>query len=573
MNEEHTVISERVDDIPMLVTQMKQMGMVELLDACFTVHGNWQGLSLGAVGVGWLTHILSEADHRMNHVQSWVEKSVRTLCSSLGQAVRALDFADDRLAAVLYSLSDDENWVRFEQALNQRLLRVYALRARQVRLDTTTSSGYWQVTADGLFQFGHSKDRRPDLPQVKVMLAVLDPMGMPLVTDIVSGQRADDPLYKPAIKRVRDSIAQRGLLYVGDSKMGARDTRGFIEQGGDYYLVPLSAVQIPAAELEHYLRPVLAGRGILRDLYRQDVSGKRALIARGYERTVQVTAQVDGQPQTWCERRLVVRSLRQVRAAQHRLQKRLQHAQDDLLALNKRGQGRTRYVSIAALWQAADLILDQHRVRPFVRLRYTLQVQRRIVRGYGQHPTRVVEETDASLSVEIDQPAVDRYLARQGWRVYATNAPVDHLPLQQAILAYRDQYIAERGCGRLKGKPLSLSPMYVQRDDHATGLIRLLSLGLRILTLLEFRVRRQLAAKQDALSGLYAGNPKRATARPTAERLLEAFKHITLTIVQLPDRQLCHLTPLSPLQQRILNLLGFPETIYTHLGTDFLKPP
>ena len=41
-------------------------------------------------------------------------------------------------------------------------------------------------------QFGHSKDHRPDLPQVKVMQAVLDPLGMPLATDVVAGSRADE---------------------------------------------------------------------------------------------------------------------------------------------------------------------------------------------------------------------------------------------------------------------------------------------------------------------------------------------------------------------------------------------
>ena len=35
--------------------------------------------------------------------------------------------------------------------------------------------------------------------------------------------------------------------------------------------------------------------------------------------------------------------------------------------------------------------------------------------------------------------------------------------------------------------------MYLEREDHATGLIRLLSIGLRVLTLLEFGVRRRLA--------------------------------------------------------------------------------
>src|SRR5437667_3354533 len=116
--------------------------------------------------------------------------------------------------------------------------------------------------------------------------------------------------------------------------------------------------------------------------------------------------------------------------------------------------------------------------------------------------------------------------------------------------------------GRLKGHPLSLSPMYVERDDHATGLVRLLSIALRVLTLMEFVVRRQLAQESTALAGLYAGNPKRATTYPTTERLLEAFQEITLTSIIEPHQTRRHLTALSALQQRVLALLEFTPTMY-----------
>jgi len=49
----------------------------------------------------------------------------------------------------------------------------------------------------------------------------------------------------------------------------------------------------------------------------------------------------------------------------------------------------------------------------------------------------------------------------------------------------------------------------VQRDDQLTGLVHLLSLGLRILTLIEFVVRRQLKAQGDSLVGLHLENPQR----------------------------------------------------------------
>ena len=127
--------------------------------------------------------------------------------------------------------------------------------------------------------------------------------------------------------------------------------------------------------------------------------------------------------------------------------------------------------------------------------------------------------------------------------------------------------------GRLKGRPLSLTPMSVQRDDHATGLVRLLSIALRVLTLLAFIGRRHLAAEGATLLGLYAGNPQRETARPTAERLLEAFEDITRTSIEGPQQTDRHLTALSPLHQRILELLGFSSELYTKLSTVSSEPP
>jgi transposase len=156
---------------------------------------------------------------------------------------------------------------------------------------------------------------------------------------------------------------------------------------------------------------------------------------------------------------------------------------------------------------------------------------------------------------------------RLGWRLYSTNQPAQQLSLEHAVLAYRSEYLVERSLGRLKGRPLSLTPMYVQRDDHATGLIRLLSIALRVLTLVEFVVRRQLVAEAATLAGLYAGNSKRETARPTAERLLEAFREITLKVIESVHQVYRYLTALSPLQERILELLGFSSRVYRRLCT------
>jgi hypothetical protein len=77
------------------------MGLQPLLDAHFPTHGNWVGLSLGWVRVLWLPHILSEGDHRLNHVAPWAKQRLHTLRDSTERLVHPLDVSDDWLATVL----------------------------------------------------------------------------------------------------------------------------------------------------------------------------------------------------------------------------------------------------------------------------------------------------------------------------------------------------------------------------------------------------------------------------------------------------------------------------------------
>jgi len=268
-----------------------------------------------------------------------------------------------------------------------------------------------------------------------------------------------------------------------------------------------------------------------------------------------------------------MRSLRHAQAAEAALRARVAKAQAQVEALNVRGRGRKRYEDIKTLRQATHEIVQRHEVAEFLWLRYDQHRTTRQLRAYRGRPAQVKEERQATVAVRVDADALASAGRRLGWRVYGTNQPTEQLSLEPAMLAYRPEYWVERSVGRLKGRPLSLTPMDVQRDEHATGLIRLLSIGLRVWTLLEYVVRRQLAAQGEKLAGLYAGNAKRETARPTAERLLEAFQEMTLTVGEGATQTHRHLTALRPLQVRILELVGFSSQVYTRLCTASDNPP
>lgn len=572
MTENINIMTEQVDDLPVLLAQGNKMGIPEIIDNHFKPHGNWQGTSVGWTVLVWLAHIISEGDHRLNQVEEWVEKREHTLEISTGQQGRGTEWSDDRLGIILDRLADGEKWKSFERDINRRTIRVYNLKPSRVRVDSTTVSGYWTVTEGGLFQYGHSKDHRPDLPQLKVMVSALDPMGMPVATQVVSGECADDKLYIPAIQQVSDSMDEHGLLYVGDCKMAALRTRGFIQNMQDYYLCPLSEVQVTGEVLGMYLEPVWSGKQALKPIGRENAEGEMEKIAEGYEEIVSLNAVVDEKRITWNERRLIVRSLQYALSSEEGLRTRLAKAQAELIELNVSKQGKKQIEGRASIQTAAEKILKHYRVINLVKLEITEQGEERHIRAYDGRPARIETECTVTLHAEIDEQAVQEAVRWLGWRVYATNQPPEVLPLEKAVLAYREEYLVERGFGRLKGKPLSVSPMYLQSDERATGLIRLLSIGLRILTLIEYQARQRLADLKEKLPGMYAGNPKRTTEHPTAEAMLRSFKGIYLSVVILGEQVLYHVTPLSVVQDKVLSLLDFSSDIYTQLVSNFPKP-
>jgi transposase len=306
---------------------------------------------------------------------------------------------------------------------------------------------------------------------------------------------------------------------------------------------------------------------------RLSATGTRQHLADGDERLEPLTAEVAGKRLAWAERRRVVRSYQLARAGERALRARVAKARAAVAARNTRRRGKPRFTERPALQAAVEAILTRYRVHGLLAVRDTERVRKCPLRRDGSRPATVRLARDLGVKAVVDRPAVATAIGRLGWRVSATNAPAEPLSRSQAVLAYRSPYLVERDMGRLKGHPLSLTPMYWERDDHVTGLIRLLSVGWRVLTRLACVVRQRLAAARTVLAGLYAGNPTRATARPTTERLLKRVEGLTLTIIREGRNRRSHLTPLSRVQRRMLTRLHFPVDISTRLCPDSHTPP
>ena len=571
--------SERADDIPMLLGLMKKIGMDRIIDKHIPRHWKQRKLSWGQTAIIWLAYVLSEGDHRKVSVREYVKNMRVILSEIMGCEINELDFTDDRCGVLWEKFSKREYWEKIEADLSELTIEVYELRQKEmtVRCDATTASGYHKIIEGGLFQKGVSKDD-PRRAQIKIMASELDPLGMPLAVDVVSGDCADDVLYRPIIRRMNEYLGDESVLYVGDCKIGAFETRLYIRSIDKHYLCPLAMTGNLAKEMGKLIKMgvMQAKQGDLIEVY-SDKKDTEVLMASGYEYKRKQVGEYEGQKIEWMERVLVVNSPSHAKSQERGLEKRLHNATEKLLALTPpRGPGKRQITDENTLQEAIAKILKQHKVEGLLKCEYIKEVERteKYVgkgRGSANRPKKVTERVRYQVTgVKRREYRIKRAKERMGWKVFVTDVSSERLCFGGVVKSYRKEYRVERIFHRLKSR-LKISPPYVKREDQIIGMNNFLTLGVRVMTVAEYTVRRSLQKDQAKLEGLHPENPKKLTDKPTAERLFKAFSKITLTIIKSGDSVIRHLTPLNSVQKEILKRLGLSCSIYKNL--EFQKSP
>ena len=568
------ITTERVDDVPLLIGQMLNMGLREILDKHIPAHGNQRKLSWGWTAVIWLAYILTEGDHRKVSVSEYIREMKYTLSCLAGQEIDVLDFSDDRLSHLLKHLSKRESWKKIESDLNERTIQVYEIEPKVIRCDATTVSADQEVTEGGLVQFGHSKDNAK-LPQIKLMCSSLDPMGMPLASDVVSGERADDGLYIPVIDRINESLKKPGLLFSGDCKMSSLEIRYHLVSTGHHYLCPLPLTGKTADAMEQWITQGIEknGKKNLTSVFRENDKGEQLLVANGYELNRFQMLEKDGNEMRWEERILIVHSPTYAKKQSMGFETRLGKAQTKIEALTpQRGRGRRQITDEAELLHSIAKVLEECRVQDFLNVEYEKQVETTTKfvgkgRGSKNREKKIDERIRYQItSVGRDEKKIDEQKKRFGWKAFVTDLLVDALSLEDAVLTYRNEYRVERIFNRLKSR-LNIAPLFVRKDDQIEGLAYLLTLGVRVLTLIEFVIHRSLKQDNTGLAGMHPENGRKLANKPSAERIQKAFSKINLTIIRdmAGNVILRSLTPLTSLQEEIMQRLKIHPSVYHQL--------
>jgi transposase len=578
------VVVLRVDEIPLLYSVVKEYGIIDLVNKYVSVHGNWEGSLPSDILSIWICYLLRECDHRLSSVEEWVEDRLELFqVLSNNENLRSVDFSDDKLGFLLELFSDDVIWQSIERDINSSLLGVYDLNLlNTVRLDAAPMQGYGKVSAEGLLQYGHHK-HHANLPQFKIKLCTLDNelnnFAYPLCHLTVSGNKADDVLYIDAVKNVKEVLSgsptsQNGNLYVGDSKFGSISNRGYIVRGADYYLMPLSLIQLCKNDRVTIIKEELGEKRRSTKVYRTEKEVE-VLVAEGFERVVELSyEQKDENGVTipdslvkWEERRLFVHSIAYANAQEKSFDNRLEKVKIQIENLIVRKQGKKILETLEDYELEIDKLLKKNNLSDFLTVEVNEIKHSKRIRAYGNKLERIESSSTFEINCQLNEIEITAHKLLLGWQIYGTNAPKTLLSFESCVWKYRYQSNIESRFDDLRNKIVPLLPVFLQKDDRIKGLVNILLLALKICSTIEYKVAKSLNQQNKGIKGLYEGNPRRTTVKPSITRILKAFEGISISLIFVENKlNFALMTDLSCKQKKILDLIGLNHSIYNDLS-------
>jgi transposase len=559
---------EDIADLPLLYSKLEEAEVCKTLNDHFKVHGNWTGLSVGETSVLWLMEILSTKSHFLLGVEAWAEKNLHLLRVLLGNdEFRAGYLNDDRLGSLLDILSDDTKWESFEKAIGCKLLHVYSLDTEHdkvVRLDATLSQSYRQP--GDLFRLGFAKQKRRDLGQIKIMLSTISRAAMPLTVEILPGNSADDPLYIPAMAKVRANLNQKNLLFVGDKKMASVESRADVHVHDDYYVVPLPLIVCPELLQRKYLSAQPKELQIIYD----DKAKTPEVKARYFE--IAEPHKMEYGEIKWSERRVLVYKEGFGATQKANFMTKLDKAQALLSVFLEKKQGKKAHKTKEDVLTSIKNIHEKYLTESFFDVKVLEHRTQREIRKFGNKAERIEETVAFELEITRKEEAIEETKATIGWQIYATNARSNMLSGEKVIKTYWDEYQIEQRFDELHNKITKLTPIYLHKDHRVKALVRLLSLALKFTNLIQHQVREAQNEEGGKLEGLVLGNPGANNEKPTYNRIVGAFSNVKLSIFE--DEQgnkKVFVTALSDLQRKLLRFLKLEEDVFGRLGEFILS--
>jgi transposase len=446
-----------------------------------------------------------------------------TATSSLALSVGLTEVAEREVYVALDWLIEQQS--RIEMALASKHL----IDGTLVLYDV--SSSYMEGRCCPLAKYGHTRDHRPDRPQIVYgLLCATD--GTPIAVEVFEGDTADPKTVKDQIEKLRRRFRLSHVAMVGDRGMitSARIAEELKPAGLDW-ISCLRAPQIAAlAEDQGPLQMSLFDERDLAEITSPDFPGERLVACRN--------------PALAAERARKREAL-------------LQSTERQLERIAAAVSKKPAKYDAAAIGLAVGAVINKNKMKKHV----------------------VLDIADGRFAFRRREDEIAAEARLDGIYVVRTSVPVDKVGSEQAVAAYKSLALVERAFRTLKGVDMQVRPIYHWLSTRVKAHVFLCMLAYYV----EHHMRVALAPllfadhepeQRERASIVRPAEPSQAAKRKITRRqgvdgtpimawhdLIANLGTLTINEVRLPivERQTFHmLARPTALQEQIYALLGVP---------------
>jgi len=558
--------SARLGALPIVERFLQRMDLQARLERCLPAGDARMSLST-ATAIGVVVRNLCVEREPLYGLAGWAASLEPGLVGLAAGEARLLN--DDRVGRALDALFDCDR-ASLLTGLTLGAITEFSVDCGQLHNDSTSIVLHGDyAAADGSARgakptpaaaLGHSKDHRPDLKQLVLILTVSADGAVPLAHRVADGNTNDDSTHIDTWDGLRTLTGRSDFLYVADSKLCTREQMSHIDRHGGRFVTVL-----PRTRKED---------GLLREWMTHE--------APQFTEAIRRPAKRNGDPDSvWCtcpapfassegHRIVWVHSTVKAHRDESARSERIQRARRALSELSQRLAGpRARISSRVAAEEAAAAILTASGAQRWVTVTVTQSTQesfRQEKRGRPANDTRYrkITKTHYALDITIDADAVRYDAASDGCFPLISN---DHALTDADVLtAYRYQPNLEKRHHQLKSVQ-DATPVTLHSPARIQALFACHFIALLCCCLIERELRTAMTRENVPELPLY--HEDRPCNAPTAARVFEHFAHVQRHHLTRDDQHIQTFQPqLTPLQHQLLNLLDVPASAYTGTPPD-----
>jgi transposase len=555
-----TLQSERLGPLPLVNHFIQRIGLEEILHRYVPSDARCIVPNARALGV-LLRSIIVEREPIYRQ-----QETVQAFASGMF-GVEAEDMerlGDDRLGRALDRLFDADRTALLTEvvvAVGQR----FNLRFDEFHNDSTSISfcGNYRAASGRTIRgrtapaitYGFSKDHRPDLKQLLLILTMCADGNVPVAFRCTDGNASDSRTHVETWNSLRTVAGRADFLYVADSKLCSRENMDYIDRAGGRFVTVLPRTRLEDQEFRKWIQTHTPDWECVWDRPNpRYADGPRD---RWYVyRAPLLSAEV--WPIVWVWSTLL--TLRQ----EARRRRDIAAAIEDFNDLRKRLAGaKTRLRGAADIDFQIKAILDKHHVSRYLKVSRVAREEHFYKQTRRGRPGpnmiyRKITKRRFDIEWSTDEEAIAYDHQSDGMYPLITNDR--SLSPAQVLKAHKGQPMIEKRFEQIKTVH-EIAPVFLKNEGRIEALFTLYFLALLVQALIERELR--VAMKREKITELPLYPEHRPCAHPTTEQILGLFSLAQRHTLALNGRPVQVFdVSLTDLQRQVLVLLGIPEQAF-----------